>query len=67
MEIREDKETDVPAMVRIWNQVVEEGVAFPQEDFLDEESGKAFFSAQSHCGVAVEGEKVVGLYNPPPQ
>ena len=42
MQIRNYCETDVPTMVRIWNEVIEEGVAFPQLDFLDEESGKAF-------------------------
>ena len=62
MEIREYKEKDIPAMIRIWNEVVEEGVAFPQEDCLDEESGKQFFAGQSYSAVAVEGETVVGLY-----
>lgn len=47
MEIRKYNESDVPAMVRIWNEVVEEGVAFPQEEFLDERSGRAFFAAQT--------------------
>ena len=62
MEIRKYNESDVPAMVRIWNEVVEEGVAFPQEEFLDGESGSAFFAAQSYCGVAVADGRVVGLY-----
>ena len=62
MEVRKYCEDDVPAMVRIWNEVVEEGVAFPQEEFLDEESGRAFFAAQSCCGVAVADGRVVGLY-----
>lgn len=62
MEIRAYREQDVAAMVRIWNQVVEEGVAFPQEDDLDEESGKAFFAAQSYCGVAEEDGVIMGLY-----
>ena len=62
MEIRKYNESDVPAMVCIWNEVVEEGVAFPQEEFLDEESGRAFFAAQSCCGVAVADGRVVGLY-----
>lgn len=62
MEVRKYNEKDVSAMVRIWNEVVEEGVAFPQENYLDEESGKAFFAAQSYCGVAVEEGSVVGLY-----
>ena len=62
MEIRKYNESDVPAMVCIWNVVVEEGVAFPQEEFLDERSGRAFFAAQSYCGVAVADGRVVGLY-----
>ena len=62
MEIRKYNESDVPAMVRIWNEVVEEGVTFPQEEFLDERSGRAFFAAQSYCGVAVADGRVVGLY-----
>ena len=56
--IRGYTSADLPAMVEIWNQVVEEGLAFPQEEFLDLEGGRAFFAAQSHNGVAV---------HPPPQ
>ena len=62
MEIRGYRETDLPAMLRIWNEVVEEGNAFPQIDPLDEVSGKAFFASQTHCGVADDGGAVVGLY-----
>ena len=62
MKIRKYREKDLSAMIRIWNEVVEEGVAFPQEDYLDEESGKAFFAAQSYCGVAEDNSSVVGLY-----
>ena len=62
--IRGYTSADLPAMVEIWNQVVEEGLAFPQEEFLDLEGGRAFFAAQSHNGVAVAPEtgEVVGLY-----
>ena len=62
MKIRAYTEQDIPAMVRIWNQVVEEGVAFPQLDFLTEETGRAFFAEQSYCAVADEDATVVGLY-----
>ena len=62
MEIRAYREADVPAMVRIWNEVVEEGTAFPQEEPLDEVSGAAFFAAQTYCGVVAENGTVVGLY-----
>ena len=62
MEIRKYTEQDVPAMVRVWNEVVEEGVAFPQLDCLTEGTGKAFFAAQSYCAVAEDEGQVVGLY-----
>ena len=62
MEIRNYTQADVPAMVRIWNEVVEEGVAFPQLDALTAESGRDFFAAQTYCGVADDNGTVVGLY-----
>lgn len=62
MEIRKYCEKDIPEMVHIWNEVVKEGNSFPQEDYLDEVSGKEFFTSQSYCGVAVEGDSVVGMY-----
>ena len=62
MKIRKYNENDLPAMIRIWNQVVEEGVAFPQDECLDAEGGKAFFASQTYCGVAEENGAIVGLY-----
>lgn len=62
MIVRKYEEKDLPAMVSIWNRVVEDGVAFPQEETLTVETGREFFAAQSYCGVAVDGESVVGLY-----
>lgn len=62
IKIREYREEDIAAMVRIWNKVVEDGEAFPQEEPLNEEAGRAFFAAQTWCGVA-EGEgRILGLY-----
>ena len=40
--VRKYELEDVKSMTAIWNEVVEEGVAFPQEDFLDDVSGRAF-------------------------
>lgn len=62
MEIRKYEEKDLSAMIHIWNEVVEEGAAFPQEEPLDEKTGKLFFASQSYCGVAAEGDRVMGLY-----
>ena len=48
-EVRAYEPADIPAMVEIWNEVVEDGIAFPQED-------------ATHCGVAIDGGEVIGLY-----
>lgn len=62
--VREYTEKDLAEMIRIWNEVVEEGIAFPQEEYLTDETGKLFFASQTYCGVAVEeaAGKVLGLY-----
>ncbi len=49
-------------MIEIWNQVVEDGVAFPQTEKLNPETGAEFFASQTHCGVAEEDGVVAGLY-----
>ena len=63
MLIRKYDNKDIDSMVAIWNEVVEDGIAFPQEDKLDKVTGKDFFESQSYCGVAVnDNDEVVGLY-----
>lgn len=61
--IRAWRQEDLPAMIWIWNHIVEEGVAFPQEELLDSETGASFFSSQTYCAVAedISGE-ILGLY-----
>ena len=61
-EIRAYLQDDVRGMADVWNEVVGDGIAFPQEEKLDEETAAAFFAGQTHCGVAVDGGLVVGLY-----
>jgi hypothetical protein len=48
----EYRESDILEMNRVWNEVVLEGVAFPQEETLNDVSGVEFFAGQSYCGVA---------------
>lgn len=62
VEVRAYEKADVSAMVEIWNEVVRDGIAFPQEDELDYATGAEFFGSQTHCGVAVEDGQVLGLY-----
>lgn len=62
--MREYEEKDIIDMTEIWNEVVEEGIAFPQEEYLTCESGAAFFAEQTYTGVAADAvtDKVYGLY-----
>ena len=62
MELRSYAGGDLPAMIAIWNQVVEDGVAFPQVDGLDGQTAPAFFPAQSAAVVAAEEDQILGLY-----
>ena len=54
----------IEACCSIWNKVVRDGIAFPQEDELTTESGHAFFSMQTFTGLAQNREtgEIVGLY-----
>ena len=62
MRIRAFQDQDLPSMIAIWNEVVKEGIAFPQEECLNLESGKEFFAAQSYTAVAEDNGNIVGLY-----
>ena len=63
MTIRAYNPADVDRMIGIWNEVVEEGIAFPQEEPLNDETGHEFFASQSYCGVAADDNNtIVGLY-----
>ena len=41
--IREFEKRDLEASLRIWNQVIEDGVAFPSMEILGPEEGLQFF------------------------
>jgi L-amino acid N-acyltransferase YncA len=62
--VREYQPQDVAAAMEIWNEVVREGVAFPQVEELTEQEAHGFFSSQSYTAVAADSEtgEVVGLY-----
>lgn len=64
IEIRAFDEKYISEANAVWNRVVDDGVAFPQLERLDEESGRAFFEEQSFTGLAFDSEsgELVGLY-----
>ena len=62
--VRKYEEKDLYEMIEIWNKIVDEGNAFPQEERLTLESGAVFFAGQTYTGVAEEAEtqRICGLY-----
>ena len=62
--VRGYEDKDLSSMIQIWNEVVEEGIAFPQEELLDEMTGAAFFASQTYCGIAEDenSHRIYGLY-----
>ena len=64
IEVRAYQEGDLPEMISIWNEVVEDGTAFPQEELLNVRTGKEFFASQTYNAVAVNMDtgQVCGLY-----
>ena len=55
---------NVREAIKIWNEIVREGIAFPQEEELDEISGDIFFKSQSFTGLAVDEDtqEILALY-----
>ena len=62
LEIRKYGPEDVEGMREVWNEVVREGVAFPQLDELTSAGAREFFAAQDYCAAAVEDGRVLGMY-----
>ena len=56
-------EAELPALREIWNEVVREGVAFPQLEELSEDEAREFFASQDFTAAAKdESGRVLGLY-----
>ena len=64
IEVCKAKKDLFPDCIKIWNQVVEDGAAFPQTEGLTEETGALFFEAQTYTGAAIDkqtGEVLEGV------
>ena len=57
-------EKDLPSMIEIWNEIVMDGNAFPQEELLNNNTGAVFFAQQTYAAVAKDenNNSIVGLY-----
>lgn len=62
--IRPYAASDLPAMIDIWNAIVEEGIAFPQTELLTCHTGRDFFAEQTYTAVAedTDSAQILGLY-----
>ncbi len=60
--IEEYQEADLREIMEVWNEVVAESNAFPQDKALTEEEARAFFGKQDVAAVAKWDGKVAGLY-----
>ena len=62
--VRRYEDKDIKNMIEIWNKVIIDGIAFPQLECLNEETGREFFGDQSYCGVAENShtKELLGLY-----
>jgi len=60
--VREYREDDLVQMITVWNGIVEEGMAFPEEEPLTKQTAHTFFAEQSYTGVAEEDGEILGLY-----
>ena len=58
--VREFRSEDTKDAIAIWNEVVDQGKAFPQLEDLGVEDGEAFFKEQSYTGIAVnENDEII--------
>ncbi|WP_295296048.1 GNAT family N-acetyltransferase [uncultured Brachyspira sp.] len=63
MEIVKYNKKYVKESMEIWNNIIEDGVYFPQIDVLkDIEEADKYFSSQDYTGLSIEDEKVYGVY-----
>ena len=60
--IREYQEKDIPKMTEIWNQVIDQGAAFPGMELLSQEDMRSYLERQTLAACACDGDSVVGMY-----
>ena len=64
IEIRYFQKKDIPSMVKIWNEAVNDGGTLPQEKPLTEKEAASFFGSQTSTCIAADSSTgvVIGLY-----
>ncbi|MEI0702763.1 GNAT family N-acetyltransferase [Brachyspira intermedia] len=53
----------IKEVLKIWNDIIEEGIYFPQiETLSNEEEAHKYFISQDYTGIAIDNDKVFGVY-----
>ena len=53
----------IKEVLKIWNDTIEEGIYFPQIETLSNEAeAHKYFSSQDYTGIAIDNDKVFGVY-----
>ena len=60
--VEQYQKEDLAELAAIWNEVVDEGEAFPQMEDLTVDSAEIFFGNQDYVGVARADGRIQGLY-----
>ena len=63
IKIRKLMPSDLYGAIKVWNEVVAAGDAFPQTELLNNNTAAEFFNSQTFTGVAEnEKQEIVGVY-----
>ena len=49
-------------ILELWNNIIEEGIYFPQIEKLTKENADSYFKSQDFTGIAVEDGEVYGVH-----
>ncbi|MEI0491150.1 GNAT family N-acetyltransferase [Brachyspira intermedia] len=53
----------IKEVLKIWNDTIEEGIYFPQiETLSNEKEAHKYFISQDYTGIAIDNDKVFGVY-----
>lgn len=63
MKVRLYTEKDLPAMVEIWNEIIEAGIYFDYDEILDVDYVRSWFAEQTAAVVAEDNDgRICGMY-----
>ena len=62
MEITEYNIKYLDQVLELWNDIIDEGIYFPQIEKLTKENADSYFKSQDYTGIALYNDEVYGVY-----